>query len=75
MSRSPRPGRSRRPRRKHPIPFRQRGGKPVTDADGPSTNATKAGSPVVMVVAWLWVAVPFLYGLYQLAEKSSKLFE
>ncbi|AGP53377.1 hypothetical protein M271_08790 [Streptomyces rapamycinicus NRRL 5491] len=30
---------------------------------------------MVMVVAWLWVAVPFLYGLYQLAEKSSKLFE
>ncbi|MFD0494245.1 MULTISPECIES: MFS transporter small subunit [Streptomyces violaceusniger group] len=47
----------------------------MTDADGPSSNATKAGSPVVMVVAWLWVAVPFLYGLYQLAEKSSKLFE
>ncbi|MBA6436159.1 MULTISPECIES: MFS transporter small subunit [Streptomyces] len=47
----------------------------MTDADGPSANATKAGSPVVMVVAWLWVTVPFLYGLYQLAEKSSKLFE
>ncbi|MBL1112291.1 hypothetical protein JK364_07690 [Streptomyces sp. 110] len=47
----------------------------MTDADGPSPNAAKTGSPVVMVVAWLWVAVPFLYGLYQLAEKSSKLFE
>ncbi len=47
----------------------------MTDTDSPSPDAAKAGSPVVMVVAWLWVAVPFLYGLYQLAEKSSKLFE
>ncbi|GAA0514440.1 MFS transporter small subunit [Streptomyces mordarskii] len=75
MNLSRRPGRSRHPRRKPPTPFRQRGGKPVTDADSPSPDVAKTGSPVVMVVAWLWVAVPFLYGLYQLAEKSSKLFE
>ncbi|MBU3870940.1 hypothetical protein KN815_44910 [Streptomyces sp. 4503] len=47
----------------------------MTDADSPSPDVAKAVSPAVMVVAWLWVAVPFLYGLYQLAEKSSKLFE
>ncbi|WP_165556350.1 MFS transporter small subunit [Streptomyces violaceusniger] len=48
----------------------------MTETDGASSNAAaKTGSPVVMVVAWLWVAVPFLYGVYQLAEKSSKLFE
>ncbi len=47
----------------------------MTDADSPSPDVARTGSPVVMVVAWLWVAVPFLYGLYQLAEKSSKLFE
>ena len=48
----------------------------MTDTDGASSNAAaKTGSPVVMVVTWLWVAVPFLSGVYQLAEKSSTLFE
>ncbi|MDP9614922.1 MFS transporter small subunit [Streptomyces hygroscopicus] len=46
----------------------------MTDADGPSPNAA-TGSPMVLAVSWLWVAVPFLYGLYELAVKSSKLFE
>ncbi|MEU4894858.1 hypothetical protein AB0B12_19740 [Streptomyces sp. NPDC044780] len=46
----------------------------MTDADGPAPKATTS-SPVVLVVAWLWVAIPFLYGLYELGVKSSKLFE
>jgi hypothetical protein len=31
-------------------------------------------SPVFMVLAWLWVLVPFAYGLYQLVIKIPALF-
>ncbi|MGW4231495.1 MULTISPECIES: MFS transporter small subunit [Streptomyces] len=27
-----------------------------------------------MVFVWLWVAVPFGYGLYELARKATQLF-
>jgi hypothetical protein len=26
------------------------------------------------VLAWIWVGVPFAYGLYELVQKASKLF-
>jgi hypothetical protein len=29
----------------------------------------------LMVVAWLWVALPFAYGLYQLIVKVTQLFQ
>ncbi|WP_442979962.1 MFS transporter small subunit [Rhodococcoides fascians] len=28
----------------------------------------------VMIVAWLWVTVPFVYGLYELILKAKNLF-
>ena len=31
-------------------------------------------NPVLMVLAWLWVLVPFSYGLYQLVIKIPALF-
>ena len=31
-------------------------------------------SPVLAVLAWLWVLVPFGYGLYQLVVKIPALF-
>ena len=31
-------------------------------------------SPVLAVLAWLWVLVPFTYGLYQLLIKIPALF-
>jgi hypothetical protein len=31
-------------------------------------------SPVLAAVAWLWVLVPFCYGLYQLLIKIPALF-
>ena len=31
-------------------------------------------SPAVVVLAWLWVLVPFGYGLYQLVLKIPALF-
>lgn len=43
-----------------------------------STNATKdttgAASTPVVAGAWLWVTVPFLYGVYQLVLKVQTLF-
>jgi len=34
----------------------------------------RAVSPVLVVLAWLWVLVPFGYGLYQLVIKIPALF-
>ncbi|MEU0838845.1 hypothetical protein ABZ370_05150 [Streptomyces sp. NPDC005962] len=43
----------------------------------PSQGAGAAvkSSPVLLAVAWLWVGIPFAYGLYELALTSRKLFE
>ncbi|MFC0547666.1 MFS transporter small subunit [Kutzneria chonburiensis] len=30
---------------------------------------------VLMVIAWLWVGLPFAYGLYQLIVKVVQLFQ
>lgn len=35
-------------------------------------NATRQRA--IMTVAWLWVAVPFTYGLYELILKAKNLF-
>ena len=44
--------------------------------DDPSQGgAAVKSSPVLLAVAWLWVAIPFAYGLYELAMTSRKLFE
>ncbi|WP_442978241.1 MFS transporter small subunit [Rhodococcoides kyotonense] len=34
----------------------------------------EARQRTVMVVAWIWVAVPFAYGLYELSLKAKNLF-
>ena len=34
----------------------------------------RAVNPVLAVLAWLWVLVPFGYGLYQLVIKIPALF-
>ncbi len=41
-----------------------------TRMTGPASNRR----PVLTVLAWTWVAVPFLYGLYQLLGKIPALF-
>lgn len=33
-----------------------------------------ASSPLVITVAWLWVTVPFAYGVWQLLIKLVNLF-
>lgn len=38
------------------------------------TGSTSNLRVVLTVLAWAWVAVPFLYGLYQLLIKISALF-
>jgi hypothetical protein len=43
-----------------------------TSTDSAATEA--AVSTPLVVLAWLWVAVPFGYGLYQLLIKIPALF-
>ena len=38
------------------------------------TRHRRAVNPALMVLAWLWVLVPFSYGLYQLVIKIPALF-
>ena len=47
----------------------------MTDARRPpGTGRGRAVNPALMVLAWLWVLVPFSYGLYQLVIKIPALF-
>jgi hypothetical protein len=47
-----------------------------TDAQttGAGTTGHRPGPPAVAWLAWVWVVVPFLYGLYQLVIKIPALF-
>jgi hypothetical protein len=47
----------------------------MAQQDEPSQSAAVKSSPALLAVAWLWVAIPFAYGLYELAMTSRKLFE
>ena len=38
------------------------------------STAERAYHPVLMALAWLWVLVPFSYGVYQLVMKIPALF-
>jgi hypothetical protein len=42
-----------------------------THAEG---TGTRSGAPAIAWLAWVWVVVPFLYGLYQLVIKIPALF-
>jgi pheromone shutdown protein TraB len=42
--------------------------------DHSAAEAHPAGVTVIAVVAWLWVLVPFLYGVWQLLIKVVPLF-
>ena len=51
--------------------------RPVADSYHEPAGRSDQGhgvSPVVAVLAWLWVLVPFGYGLYQLLIKIPALF-
>jgi hypothetical protein len=39
-----------------------------------STHDKPASTLVIGIIAWLWVLVPFAYGLYQLVIKIPALF-
>ena len=45
-----------------------------TQAESASTGAERPVSPLLAVLAWIWVLVPFSYGLYQLIIKIPALF-
>ncbi|WP_414686139.1 MFS transporter small subunit [Mycobacterium sp.] len=38
------------------------------------TNPTAAVRPAPIALAWLWVALPFAYGVWQLFSKVTHLF-
>jgi hypothetical protein len=38
------------------------------------TTDTRTGPPPIAWLAWAWVVIPFLYGLYQLVIKIPALF-
>ena len=39
-----------------------------------AATAGRRVSPVLVAAAWLWVGVPFSYGVWQLFSKISQLF-
>jgi len=39
-----------------------------------SSRSASGPQPVIMVVAWLWVLVPFFWGIYELILKVKDLF-
>jgi hypothetical protein len=39
-----------------------------------SATGERSGPPAAAWLAWAWVLVPFLYGLYQLVVKIPALF-
>ena len=43
----------------------------MSDTTGPAQTPART---VITVVAWLWVLVPFLYGVWQLLIKVVPLF-
>ncbi|MFI5610543.1 hypothetical protein [Amycolatopsis sp. NPDC051903] len=40
----------------------------------PDVEGRSAGRTVLLVIAWLWVLVPFVYGVYELILKVIDLF-
>ncbi len=45
---------------------------PVTTDETTTTAGTRHGG--LMTLAWLWVGLPFLYGVYELVQKLAQLF-
>ncbi|WP_198540068.1 hypothetical protein [Streptomyces sp. CT34] len=46
----------------------------MTDQDGAPSTETAKSSSVLLVVVWLWVTAPFVYGIYELTLTARKLF-
>ncbi|MCW0214686.1 MAG: hypothetical protein OJJ54_15105 [Pseudonocardia sp.] len=43
-------------------------------SSNPASDTTGRPPVALVVIAWLWVLVPFLYGLYSLVVKIPALF-
>jgi hypothetical protein len=39
------------------------------------TPETRSGNPIVLIGVWLWVLIPFGYGLYELIRSMTQLFD
>ncbi|WP_179332645.1 MFS transporter small subunit [Streptomyces sp. Tue6028] len=40
----------------------------------PSSPSSPPSRRALIAVAWLWVGIPFGYGLYELTQKATQLF-
>ncbi|GAB2909355.1 hypothetical protein ACFMQL_25865 [Nonomuraea fastidiosa] len=43
-------------------------------ADGPAAEPAAERRTWLMILAWVWVGVPFAYGVYELFLKLTQLF-
>lgn len=43
-------------------------------SEGPGTTPPASRRTPLAVVAWLWVGLPLVYGLYELISKAAQLF-
>ncbi len=46
----------------------------TTPTPTPPTSTTPSSQRVTLVVSWLWVLVPFGWGVYELILKARSLF-
>ncbi|MCQ4040508.1 hypothetical protein ACFOSC_21345 [Streptantibioticus rubrisoli] len=46
----------------------------MSDQVGAPAAETAKSSSVLLVVVWLWVTAPFVYGIYELTLTVRKLF-
>jgi hypothetical protein len=44
-------------------------------SDQPETPAQEANRKPLITIAWLWVGIPFAYGVYELFIKVAQLFK
>ena len=46
----------------------------MSDQEEPAVTDSSAPLPTVALLAWAWVVIPLIYGLYELIRKVIQLF-
>ena len=57
-----------------PPPATPPGGTPASGAGTAAPSAPPPSRTPLAVLAWLWVGLPLVYGLYELIRKATQLF-